>query len=260
MNPQAPAPRRAVILGASNVFRNISTVVATAQCAWGQPLDLFIAAGHGRSYGAWNWVLGYSVPGILHCGLWAALDAQASVPTAALITDVGNDLLYGTSAKTILRWIETCLERLHPRCERIVISELPLASVARMKPSHYRMLRSVLFPWSRVSFEEVVASANCLNAGLIALSQKFSARVVTPQLTWYGLDPIHVRRCETFTAWQTLLAPWCDATDSFTAQGSLWQWWQLRLRRTHVQRFFNRERRTAQPALRYADGSTVSLY
>jgi hypothetical protein len=260
MNLQAPAPRRGVILGASNVFRNISTVVATAQSAWGQPLDLLIAAGHGRSYGAWNWVLGYSVPGIVHCGLWEALDARPQAPTAALLTDVGNDLLYGTSAKTILRWVETCLERLQPRCERIVVSELPLTSVARLKPSHYVMLRSVLFPWSRVTFDEVVASAKCLNAGLIELAQKFSASIVQPQQTWYGFDPIHVRRRHTCAAWQTLLGPWCDAADSLAARGSVWRWWQLRMRRTHVQRFLSRERHTPQPALRYADGSTVSLY
>ena len=79
---QPPAPRRAVVLGASNVYRNLGTVVATAQATWGRPLELLIAAGHGRSYGLWNSVLGYSVPGIVHCGLWDAFAARRDVPIA----------------------------------------------------------------------------------------------------------------------------------------------------------------------------------
>ena len=74
--------RRVVLLGASNLTRGISTVVATAQRVWGQPLEVLAALGHGRSYGIESRVLGRRLPGILNSGLWEALDRSPASPTA----------------------------------------------------------------------------------------------------------------------------------------------------------------------------------
>jgi hypothetical protein len=260
MMEQPPAPRRAVILGASNVARGIATAVATAEAAWGQPLDLLIAAGHGRSYGMWNWVLGYSVPGIARCGLWEALDEDDAPPTAALITDIGNDLLYGASPAAILEWVEACLLRLAPRCDRLVMSELPLASVARLRPAQYYMLRSILFPPSRLAWDAMLHQANCLNEGIIDLSKKFFAARIAIDPAWYGFDPIHVRRRHIAAAWRTLLQPWCAERLLEPSPGAMALWWRLHLRRAHVQRFLRRETHTPQPVLRLPSGTRVSLY
>jgi hypothetical protein len=51
---------------------------------------------------------------------------QPPLPTAALITDIGNDLFYEASVERIAEWIEQCLSRLAPLCERIVVTQLPL--------------------------------------------------------------------------------------------------------------------------------------
>lgn len=258
--PQDFAPRRAVVLGASNVFRNLSTVVETAQHAWGGPLDLLIAAGHGRSYGLWNQVLGYSVPGIERCGLWETLDKRSPAPTAALITDVGNDLLYNATPETILGWVERCLERLRPRAEKIVLTELPLASVAKLSARKFTMFRTLLFPASRITWQQTWSYAQELNAGLLALAKNFSCQTITPQAEWFGIDPIHLRRARTLSAWRAIFAPWCDERPSFNATGSLTHWARLRMARVHHQRFLRFERIAPQPAMRYDDGSSVSLY
>jgi hypothetical protein len=256
---QPSAPRRAVVLGASNVYRNLGMVALTAREAWGAPQELLIAAGHGRSYGMWNWVLGYSVPGILQCALWERL-AEREAPTAALLTDVGNDLLYGASPEQILMWVEECLGRLRPIAERITIAQLPIERVQALKASQFALFRRVLFPRSELKFEEAMEGANCLHAGIEALAKKFSASLVAPRLDWYGLDPIHVRYRDASRAWHALLSPWSDTPQHVIARGSLIDWYRLRSRRTHVQRFFARERRTEQPALVLRDGSSVSLY
>lgn len=254
------APRRAVILGASNVRRNLSVVVETAQRAWGQPLDLLIAAGHGRSYGAWNWVVGYSVPGIERCGLWSDLAARPAAPTAAMLTDVGNDLLYGATPPMILAWIETCLERLVTQCERIVITELPLENVAALAPWKFALLRSVLFPTSRITFSETIAHARELNAGLLQLAARYRCQTVQPQSGWFGFDPIHIRRSRALSAWQTFFDPWRAAAQPLIASGSIAHWIKLRRVAVHEQRWFGHEHHQAQPAVRYPDGSSVALY
>ena len=94
-NVPTGAARRVVLLGASNLTKGIGTVVETACRTWGQPLEVHAALGHGRSYGRTTSLLGRQLPGILECGLWPALERTPGVPTAALVTDIGNDLLYG---------------------------------------------------------------------------------------------------------------------------------------------------------------------
>src|SRR5262249_38307569 len=103
--------RRVILLGASNLTRGISTVVETEPCIWGRPLDILAAFGHGRSYGSRRWLLGRELPGIVECGLWQALEKSPPAPTAALITDIGNDVLYEEPVDTIVSWVEWCLDQ-----------------------------------------------------------------------------------------------------------------------------------------------------
>jgi hypothetical protein len=257
---EAATPRRAIVLGASNVMRNLPTVIATARATWGAPLDLLVACGHGRSYGWWNRMLGYSLPGIVACGLWEALDAREPAPTVALVTDVGNDLFYGATPDMIVEWVERCVERLRPRCEQIVLTELPLAPVRRMKPSHYYFLRRVMFPACKLTYDETLAHAHCLNEKIVALAKNFSLAVCAPELAWYGLDPIHIRRKHALVAWPTILRAWSAAELAAAPRASLREAFTARASRVHRQRFWSREFHRVQPAARFADGSTLSLY
>ena len=145
--------RRVVLLGASNLTRGISTVVETAQRLWGAPLDVMMAAGHGRSYGMTSRVLGRSLPAITACGLWEDLSRRTPLPTAALITDVGNDIVYGAEADEIAAWVEECLVRLESLCRKRVITALPLASIAPLSPRRFLVFRSLLFPGSQLTLE-----------------------------------------------------------------------------------------------------------
>ena len=51
-------------------------MVETAHGVWGRPLEVFVALGHGRSYGRSTRMLGRQLPGILECGLWPELAAR----------------------------------------------------------------------------------------------------------------------------------------------------------------------------------------
>src|SRR5688572_673653 len=96
---------RIVALGASNLTRGFHTVVSTARAAWGQDVQIVAAFGSGRSYGVHSRVLIRTLPGILESGLWRQLEFFSAAPTRALVTDVGNDILYGFSASRILAWV-----------------------------------------------------------------------------------------------------------------------------------------------------------
>src|SRR5574342_716069 len=103
---------RLVALGASNLTRGLRVVVAASRAAWGPEVQVLAALGYGRSYGAPSRVLVRTLPGILESGLWRTLASLPDLPTRALVTDVGNDILYGYSASQTLSWVEEALNRL----------------------------------------------------------------------------------------------------------------------------------------------------
>ncbi len=252
--------RRAILLGASNLVRNISAVVGTAQNAWGRPLDLMIAAGHGRSFGMTSCVLGRYLPSILRCGLWDELAARPPAETAALITDVGNDVLYGATVEQIAGWVERCLQRLSGVASRVVLTQLPLESVSRLGSARFILLRSVLFPRSRLQLADALAMSAELDERLVALAQEYGTAVVRPDHGWYGWDPIHIRPRHSGAAWPLILSSWRDEGQVERAAASWRQWIMLRRCRPLYRRLCGVEQRQAQPAARLRDGSLVSFY
>lgn len=260
---QGPPPRRVVLLGASNLARGISTAVETARRVWGGPLDVLAAHGHGRSYGMVSSVLGRSLPGIIECGLWPALAAREPAATAALITDIGNDLFYGAAPERIAGWVESCLDRLARVGAKVTLARMPVKNLDRVSPWQYQVVRRVLFPGCRLSLAELAGSALALDALLRRLARERCCAWVEPEPQWYGFDPIHVRMQWWPKAWETWLAPW--SPQSFTAgaprvRGSLARW--IRLRRCAPERraWFGVEQRRAQPALRLDDGTRLSFF
>jgi hypothetical protein len=257
--PASPA-RRVIVLGASNATRGLSSLVGAAQRAWGTPLDVLAAIGHGRSYGMKTRVLGRALPGILECRLWDELAQRPPAATAALVTDIGNDLLYGTDVPVILSWLHSCLERLQHIADRLVITRLPLTSIDRCPDWQLRLLIFLLFPGARIEPGDARARAIELDRQLIACAGQYRAYVVQPDRHWYGWDPIHVARTQRSLAWQKYLMPWTDGTGVTPASRSCERWLACLRARPRQWTFLNICRERAQPCARLSDGTTISLY
>jgi hypothetical protein len=255
-----PPTRRVILLGASNLVRSMPTVLETALLCRGGALEAFLACGHGRSYGITTRVMGRTLPGIVECGVWEALAARPPLETTALVTDIGNDLLYGVSVPQIAAWVEQCLDRLLQHGARPVITALPLTNLAGLPAARFKLLRSLLYPRCRLSLEEVRDAALRLDERVRELAASRGATLAEHRSDWYGLDPIHIRYRHAPAAWREVLAAWSEPTVGQAAPMSWWTWaWMHRLR--PAQRWvMGIEQRAAQPVLRCADGTTVWLY
>jgi hypothetical protein len=248
---------RVVALGASNLTRGFPTVVSTARGAWGPDVEVLAALGHGRSYGAHSQFVFRTLPGILESGLWSALDSRPQVPTRALITDVGNDILYGFSAEQTLAWIEEALRRLRRVTDDIVLTDLPLASIRRLSSLRFLAFRSVLVPSCRLSLAQVLDRAERLNAGLGRLSASSEVRLVPLDPRWYGLDPIHVRPSLWREAWQQILGAHPRASSNGV---SMLEKTRLYLMPPERRWLFGREQFTPQSGEALRSGGQVWLY
>jgi hypothetical protein len=182
------------------------------------------------------------------------------MPTAALITDIGNDILYGVDVPIIAAWIADCLDRLAARSDDVVLVELPLHSVARLRRETYLFFRTLLFPRSRMSLADAVAAAEQLNDRVRSAASERGIAIVQPNVDWYGFDPIHVRHHLYPRAWSNILSSWQRPNVSFPVPRDWRSLLAVAWGRPEYARLLGIELRRAQPAVRLRDGSTVSFY
>ena len=244
---------RVVLLGASNLTLGLPIVLGTARARLGPgPLEIFVAAGHGRSYGRWSRVLVRGLPAIRDCGLWAAL-GRRDAPTHALVTDIGNDIAYGATPADLESWVDACLARLAGRGVRTIVTLLPAASLARLAPWQYHAFKAVIFPGRRLPFPLFHARLAEANARLTELAARHGGVAVAPPAEWYRADAIHLAARRRVAAWHTILASWGTGPNAAGPLGcrGLAPAWRtvcgVSLRR-------------AQPAAALPDGTTISLY
>jgi len=267
-----------VLLGASNLTLGLDCVIETARQIHGGPADFLVACGHGRSYGHRTVVFGRELPGIAECRLWPALRRYRrrrfevfgeAPPVHALVTDIGNDIMYGTPPETIIEWVRTCLARLRALGGRVVLTSLPMPSIRRLTPTHYEWMRRIFFPDRRRTFDQAVADAHHVQALLESIAREDDEiALVEHDARWYGVDPIHIRSSWRSRAWRRILLGrrrWRERVRGRLRRPRLAEPDPARAlylamlpprRRTllgwrHVAR---------QPAGRLADGSTIAVY
>jgi len=175
--------KRVVVLGASNVTRSFGTVVSTARSFWNEPLEIVTAHGHGRSYGSdWSRVLARKLPGILHCDLWDHLRTPNSqtLQTLAIVTDIGNDILYEFDVPTIAGWVEQCLDRLADASAQTIVTGLPIENIFGLSEIRYKFFRNLFMPGCSLSLKETADRAIDLNDRVGALAKARGMHVHFP--------------------------------------------------------------------------------
>src|SRR5687768_11679526 len=246
-------PERIVALGASNLTRGFPTVVAASRSAFGPDVEIFGALGLGRSYGMESRVLARTLPGILACGLWSALSARPPATTRALITDVGNDIVYGASPEQILEWVETALRRLSAVTGDIVVTGLPLDSIRCLSPARFIAFRTLFFPRCRLPFAEVSVAVERVHDGLAGLAVRYGARFVAHRPEWYGFDPVHIRPGRWSSAWEEILG-------AGVARAGAMETLRIHTLRPERQRLFGIELVRPQPGAHLAGGGRLWLF
>jgi len=253
---------RVVILGASNVARGIGTIVDVARQTFGGPVEIMAAMGHGRSYGLTTSIPFRTLPSILSCGLWRALSQGSDWPTWTILTDIGNDLIYGSRPAQVTAWVDECAARLRPVSEHMVLTGLPLSSVQGIGLLRFHAFRNVLFPKSTLRLVDAKQHAVALDEEVRRLAAAHSAALVVPESQWYGVDPIHIRVLVQRQAWQKIFSLFArrDFLPSTIPRGSWREWWRVMMIRPEESRVLARDRKVVQPAVMLRDGSSVSFF
>lgn len=252
-----------IVLGASNVSRGLARLVATVRARAESPADLFVAAGHGRAYGVNSRVWMRRLPSILACGLWQSLAEHACAENAApvaVVTDVGNELLYGLGVAQIAGAVREAVRRLADRGVTIVITGLPLASIASVGPVRYQALRTAFVPGCRLPLPVLKEAAVWLDDELRAIAFAAGAAFIKQPGDWYGLDAIHVRRRCIDRLWREVADAWNWPTTARPSRGSVREWAGIGSRAAETRSLARVMLHTPQPAWRSRDGLRLWLY
>jgi hypothetical protein len=220
--------RTVIVLGASNVSRGLARLVATVRSRADAPADLVVAAGHGRAYGVNSRVWLRRLPSILGCGLWERLPAAGAGRTVALVTDVGNELLYGLGVAAVAGAVREAVYRLAERGAAIAITGLPLASIDRVGTVRYRLLRAASF--------------------------------IEQPGEWYGLDAIHLRRRRLDDLWRRAADAWLLPRPSRRPRASVAEWAALATRAAERRSIARIMLHVRQPSWRSRDDLRLWLY
>ena len=249
---------RVVAVGASNLTRGFHTIVATARHLWGPDVEVLVALGHGRSYGGPSTLVVRTIPGILECGLWRELESHPPAPTRALVTDVGNDIMYGYPPAQVLEWVDGCVARLQQFTPDVVVTSLPRAATTGLPAARYVLLRSVFFPRCRLTLEDILRIGREVDRGLETIAAERGATFRRLRPEWYGLDPIHIRPRMWRAAWQEIL---CGSDPPVGGPPASWAE-AVRLYAMPPERvsYFGVERRTRQRGAALGRGGRVWLY
>lgn len=247
-----------VVLGASNVSRGLARLAAAVRGRSGDPVDLFVTAGHGRSYGANSRVAARRLPSILASGMWRALerrdrDRASGAGPLSLVTDIGNDLLYGFSVDQVAGWVRESVRRLTAMHATVAITGLPRASIARVGPARYRALRACYVPGCRLSLDALKTAADDLHARIVEIAAEQGATVIDQPGEWYGIDAIHIRRERLDDLWQAAGDAWGFAVESAGRRGTWRDWAILGSRAAEVRSLARRVRYTPQPVVARPD-------
>jgi hypothetical protein len=253
----------AIVIGASNVSRGLSQLADVVTRRHHKPIDLFVTAGHGRSYGVSSSIGIRRLPSILGCGLWRELDGHLSTNArsriSALVTDVGNDLIYGYPPETVSEWVREVSRRLSHRRAKIAIVRLPLESVARASELRYLAVRALFSPWLKLNFSEMKKAASVLDQSLLEIAKEFGAEIIDQPGDWYGLDVIHIRLRQIHELWNAACDAWgLDQSGEVTSSKVINFRQQLALQMSTAEKrsLFGIQLKTVQPCFHYENSGS----
>lgn len=251
-----------VLLGASNLTLAFPMILESLCSSFDGHLQVFAALGHGRSYGRRSHFIARSLPGITECGLWRDFPGSNRLnrPPLALLTDVGNDLLYGVPVTQVVDWVKLSVERLARHGAEIIVTSLPMPNVRRLYCFQYHVIRAIFFPLHWMRAPVLVKRVKELNDQIRRIADRHAVRLVEPVAEWYGFDPIHIHWRHRREAWQTILSHWHSYQASIEVVRPHWRHaLQIHRLRPAERRISGIIQRTPQPVLS-SERVSVRLY
>lgn len=200
---QTQNPVLFIFLGASNLARSFYGLKrCIGRCIFPRPASFMHAMGPGRGYVSRGGILNATYSPILNCGIFEAARNKRikSQQVVALITDIGNDIMYDVSPEKIIGGLQYTFNALDRFTTNIFITQIPVDLENDISEFYFQIIRQVYFPKSSVKYSQVSNNIKTINKFILqSSSQKMT--IINDMKPFCGIDKIHYGIFKSQSAW-----------------------------------------------------------
>ncbi len=200
-------------MGASNLARGYSFL--TRYLSQNIPGCEFLnALGPGRGYCAEGGMFNFTYPPIDACRVMDKVSAQQGRRIAVLLTDIGNDIMYGVPEQSLIDCLDTLIEKSLQLNADVFVTSIHVDVRKDMGMLFFKLVRAIFYPKSSVTFDQADSVVKTLNRFLKEKStQNERVHLVNGLDAYCGIDKIHYNLFKSHLAWL------CIANSMLTTMG-----------------------------------------
>ncbi len=201
LHPESPV--LLILLGASNLSRGCFAFARHLRnCLQPRPVEVLFASGPGRGYCAPGGLLTINYPPICSSDIFKVAQdkSESGYRVIALVTDIGNDIMYDVPADKLIAILQEIFARLRSMNAEIFYTTLPAAFEKKVHPAWFYILRSILLPFSRISYDKATKGIIAVNQFLREAGSEH-CHLIPGMDRYFGYDEIHYGWLRAHHAW-----------------------------------------------------------
>ena len=144
----------------------------------------------------------YIYPPIQDCQVIEAAEKKTKNTRVVLITDLGNDLMYGVTADALIECLDMLIDRMLKWNAEIFLTSIHINIKKDISQTIFYILRFIFYPRSKINFEEadlLIRKVNCYLEEKTRKNKK--VHLITGMESYVGLDKIHYSLLKMHKAW-----------------------------------------------------------
>jgi hypothetical protein len=192
-----------VLLGASNLARGYSAL--TRHISKNIPAGKFLnALGPGRSYCSRGGLLNLTYCPIGECSVLelAKVYAERGFRITVLLTDIGNDIIYGVPESSLTESLDTLIKKSIQMNAEVFLTSIHVDVSKDIGKTSFKLFKSIFYPKSPMTFDQADSAVKKMNHYLAEKSLKNErVHLVSGLGAFCGLDKIHYGLLKSHLAW-----------------------------------------------------------
>jgi hypothetical protein len=192
-----------VLLGASNLARGYSALSRKISQNISQ-VEFVNAMGPGRGYCARGGLLNFTYSPIGECRVMdsAEVYAKQGRRIAVLLTDIGNDIMYGVPDPSLVECLDSLIEKSLQWNAEVFVTSIHVDVSKDLGKTSFKLLQTIFYPKSPVTLEQADSAVKKVNHYLEEKAQQNErVHLVSGLSAFCGMDKIHYSLLKSHLAW-----------------------------------------------------------
>ena len=158
--------------------------------------------GPGRGYCVESGMFNFTYPPIGECRIMENVDVQQSRRIAVLLTDIGNDIMYGVPEQSLVECFDSLIEKSLLLNAEVFLTSIHVDVRQDMGREIFKLLKGIFYPNSSVTYDKADLAVKTINKYIEDKSiQNERVHLVSGLGVYCGMDKIHYNLFKSHFAW-----------------------------------------------------------